>query len=249
MREWRWAKKMGVREAARSIGVSAATLSRMEGGNNVDGKTLAKVLLWLFAACSLMAQTPAPQPVQDGIIVTISPQTSPYALPKGDNLYSAVACADTSTRVRAISAGQIRQIAEGAGIAFVDPALLPPMITRYVGRSIKGRLLTFMKDVSSPAAAASGTVAAVKTQLPNVGNAATWAYIAVGSSVIAVLIPMAQSKLQSDVQATQATITNGVAAALITDMAVVYTVPVGGCSRSVMFLGTGADAIVRVVLP
>ena len=189
-----------------------------------------------------------PPGTSDAIKVTISSQPSPYTLPHGENLYSAIACASTSTRVRTISAGQIRQVAEGAGIAFVDPALLPPMITRYVSKSLKGKLLSLVNSTAPAAAAGSATVAAVKTQFPG-GNAQTWAYVAMGASGLALVVPMLQKSLQNDVTAQQATITNGVAAALIVDMGSVYTVPVGGCSRSVMFLGAGPDEIVRVMLP
>ena len=40
---------MGVREAAKQIGISAATLSRIERGENCDGATLIKVLAWVLA--------------------------------------------------------------------------------------------------------------------------------------------------------------------------------------------------------
>jgi ribosomal protein L12E/L44/L45/RPP1/RPP2 len=189
-----------------------------------------------------------PPGTSDAIRVTISSQPSPYALSRGENLYSALACASTSTRVRTISAGQIRQVAEGAGIAFIDPALLPPMITRYVGRSLKGKLLSLANSVAPAAAAGSATVAAVKTQLPN-GNAQTWAYVAMGASGLALVVPMIQKSLQNDVTAQQASITSGVNAAAITDMGSVYTVPVAGCSKSVMFLGVGGAGIFSVVLP
>jgi hypothetical protein len=46
--DWRWANRMGVREAAKLIGVSIATLSRVECGKNCDGDTLAKIVLWLI---------------------------------------------------------------------------------------------------------------------------------------------------------------------------------------------------------
>ena len=46
--DWRWANRMGVREAAKLIGVSIATLSRVECGNGCDGDTLAKIMLWLI---------------------------------------------------------------------------------------------------------------------------------------------------------------------------------------------------------
>ena len=46
--DWRWANRIGIREAAKLIGVSSATLSRLECGNNADADTLAKVMLWLI---------------------------------------------------------------------------------------------------------------------------------------------------------------------------------------------------------
>lgn len=39
---------MGGREFARTLGVSAATLNRIERGENCDAQTLAKILLWLL---------------------------------------------------------------------------------------------------------------------------------------------------------------------------------------------------------
>ncbi len=38
----------GIRQFAAELGVSAATLSRIERGENMDGKTLAKILSWLL---------------------------------------------------------------------------------------------------------------------------------------------------------------------------------------------------------
>lgn len=50
---WRIQKRIGVRDAAKLIGTSPATLSRIENGKNADGKSITKLMLWLFA-------TPAP---------------------------------------------------------------------------------------------------------------------------------------------------------------------------------------------
>jgi hypothetical protein len=188
---------------------------------------------------------------QDAITVTISPQppaSVPYALPKGLSLYSAVACAPTSTRVRVVNAGQIRQIAEGAGIAFTDPQLVPPMVTRYVARTLTGRMLGVVSYTSTGIGAAGAGLAAFKSAQPNIGNAHTWDIVAMAGATLGAAIPIAQKMLQSDVQSQQATITNGVQAAMITDMGATYTVPVAGCSRSVMFLGAGPVGIVRSVL-
>ena len=51
LKEYRWAKRVGVRELARQIGVSAPTLNRIERGGNPDGTSLAKILRWLLGEC------------------------------------------------------------------------------------------------------------------------------------------------------------------------------------------------------
>lgn len=49
LKDWRWANKMNLREAAKIFGIGAATLMRLEQGyNNPDGTTLAKILTWLM---------------------------------------------------------------------------------------------------------------------------------------------------------------------------------------------------------
>ena len=47
LRAWRNGQRMGVREAAKTIGISHATLSRIENGKPTDGQTLWRVLVWL----------------------------------------------------------------------------------------------------------------------------------------------------------------------------------------------------------
>jgi len=47
--DYRWANRIGVREVASDIGVSAPTLSRFENDNVCDSDTLAKIMQWLFA--------------------------------------------------------------------------------------------------------------------------------------------------------------------------------------------------------
>ena len=47
LKAWRWAEKLNIRTAASGMGVSAATLSRIENGELMDGETLAKILSWL----------------------------------------------------------------------------------------------------------------------------------------------------------------------------------------------------------
>jgi transcriptional regulator with XRE-family HTH domain len=48
LRRWRKMADINIRDAARSMKVSAATLSRIENGKDADGKTLAAILTWLM---------------------------------------------------------------------------------------------------------------------------------------------------------------------------------------------------------
>jgi hypothetical protein len=216
-------------------------------------------LVFAFLALPLAAQELKPtfappqngqafMPSPDSMTVTISPQQSPYKLPSGLRLYSAVACATAGTRARAISAGYIRQVAEGAGIAFQDPATLPPMISTYVAHTWQGRLLGVLSYSSTGGSIASAAIAANKAGNLNVGNARVWAEAATALGALGAAVPIVQKTLQSSTQAQQASITNGVKAALMSDMSAVYEVPLGGCSRSVMFLGAGAVGVTKVVV-
>lgn len=47
--DYRWVNRIGVRELAKHVGTSPATLSRFENGGNCDAETLTKILTWLFA--------------------------------------------------------------------------------------------------------------------------------------------------------------------------------------------------------
>lgn len=47
LRRWRRGADLSIREAASQIGTSPATLGRIEKGELMDGKTLAKILRWL----------------------------------------------------------------------------------------------------------------------------------------------------------------------------------------------------------
>lgn len=47
--DYRYANRIGVREVAKEIGTSHATLSRIERGENFDADTMAKIMLWLFS--------------------------------------------------------------------------------------------------------------------------------------------------------------------------------------------------------
>lgn len=48
IRAWRDQNRYGVRAAAKMIGVSSATLSRIENGKPMDQQSMMKVLRWLF---------------------------------------------------------------------------------------------------------------------------------------------------------------------------------------------------------
>ena len=47
LRKWRRASDLPLRSAAKQIGVTLPTLSRIERGEAMDGVTLAKILCWL----------------------------------------------------------------------------------------------------------------------------------------------------------------------------------------------------------
>jgi predicted transcriptional regulator len=49
LRKWRIMAERGIRSVSKEIGISPATLSRVERGNNCDAFTLAKILSWLLA--------------------------------------------------------------------------------------------------------------------------------------------------------------------------------------------------------
>lgn len=49
LRRWRRMSDLTVREAADQIGVPFATLSRVEQGEQMEGRTLAKILCWLLS--------------------------------------------------------------------------------------------------------------------------------------------------------------------------------------------------------
>ena len=48
LRKYRAIAELSIRVLALDIGVSAATLSRIERGEAMDGRTLGKVLIWLM---------------------------------------------------------------------------------------------------------------------------------------------------------------------------------------------------------
>jgi len=49
LRAWRLHKELGVRDAAKLIGLTSATYSRIERGESMDGVSLAAVLGWLMS--------------------------------------------------------------------------------------------------------------------------------------------------------------------------------------------------------
>lgn len=48
LRKWRAVNEISIRSLAAEIRISAATLSRIERGESMDGMTLAKILNWLM---------------------------------------------------------------------------------------------------------------------------------------------------------------------------------------------------------
>lgn len=49
IRRWRKMSDIGIREAAKEIGISHGTLSRIERGLPMDGVTLARIIRWLLS--------------------------------------------------------------------------------------------------------------------------------------------------------------------------------------------------------
>lgn len=47
--KWRKMADVNIRDAAKEIGIAAATLSRIENGKPCDGASLASILRWLMA--------------------------------------------------------------------------------------------------------------------------------------------------------------------------------------------------------
>lgn len=48
IRLWRNVENIGVRDLGKEIGVSAATISRIESSKSVDCRTMLKLIFWLF---------------------------------------------------------------------------------------------------------------------------------------------------------------------------------------------------------
>jgi transcriptional regulator with XRE-family HTH domain len=56
IRRYRVTSELSLRNMGREIGISAATLMRLEQGRDPDGATLTKVLIWLFKPTANGAQ-------------------------------------------------------------------------------------------------------------------------------------------------------------------------------------------------
>ena len=48
IRKYRVTSELTLRDVGKEIGIGPATLMRLEQGRDIDGKTLGKVLAWLF---------------------------------------------------------------------------------------------------------------------------------------------------------------------------------------------------------
>lgn len=58
--DYRYANRMGVRALAAEIGISAATMNRIELGNSCDSRSFSKVMLWLFTDESKVRRSKKP---------------------------------------------------------------------------------------------------------------------------------------------------------------------------------------------
>lgn len=67
LRKWRLMFDLEVKDVAKEIGISASTLSRLEGGSMPDGETLAKVLCFLMAPDA--TAKPAAQPAEHVVLL------------------------------------------------------------------------------------------------------------------------------------------------------------------------------------
>src|SRR5271166_3831744 len=77
-----------------------------------------KIQLGILLSLCAWGQPPGTTPAQSSL--SVSPQQSPFPLPRGIALYSGTVCGTTA---RVVSAGQIRQAIEAAGLSVQDPAL------------------------------------------------------------------------------------------------------------------------------
>lgn len=163
--------------------------------------------------------------------ISVSPQQPPFPLPKGIALYSGTVCG----AARIVSAGQIRQAIELAGLSVQDPILNTPTLAKGAGRTVISILSGILTYGGGGVAVGGAITAAIKSSNVNIGNAKTWAEIAAVSGALGAGVPLAQTLLKPGVEA-QATITNGVQAALLSPDGL-YSIPAGGCSKPFMFFG------------
>ena len=202
----------------------------------------------------LRGQTPAPQPgtanpslnhtqETQAATVTISQQQSPFPLSKGLSLYSALVCSPVS---RTVSAGQIRQAAEGLGIAVQDASLNGQSVATAASRTPMQKILTGTKWANIFMSGVSGTISFVKSQQPTFGNARTWTEVSIGTGGLGALIGIMQPFLQTEANNQAATITQGVQAALMQADGL-YSVQPGNCVRG-MFFGTSGAAVSKGVI-
>lgn len=49
IKKWRVMSERGIRDVAKEIGTSPATLSRLERGEDTNSQTLARVIVWLVS--------------------------------------------------------------------------------------------------------------------------------------------------------------------------------------------------------
>jgi len=53
IKAWREANRYGTREAAKIIGVSAATLNRVENERETSGTNMARIMIWAFCGATM----------------------------------------------------------------------------------------------------------------------------------------------------------------------------------------------------
>ena len=53
IRAWRKEQRLGLRPVAKEIGILHTTLGRFETGEDVDGRSLAKILIWALGNSAL----------------------------------------------------------------------------------------------------------------------------------------------------------------------------------------------------
>ena len=187
--------------------------------------------------------TPQIPPVPQPATVTVSQQQSPFPLSKGLSLYSALVCSPVS---RTVSAGQIRQAAEGLGIAVQDASLNGQSVATAASRTPMQKILTGTKWANIFMSGVSGTISFVKSQQPTFGNARTWTEVSIGTGGLGALIGIMQPFLQTEANNQAATITQGVQAALMQADGL-YSVQPGNCVRG-MFFGTSGAAVSKGVI-